>query len=287
MDNRDDGSKRWAADPVAGATNEILGSVECSFPVRLISTFELHSCDENASLRHVLEDPELKKFDHIPVTSDGEIIGLLSREQFEKHEDPIADGPVGTAMKKLSESVLISADAGILTFIESAQENPCRLVLDRTRVCGIVTISDLQRLAVRPVLFLLVTHVELLMARVIRDHGIAEAEWRTWLKPGRIEEIDEKWGTLSNENLAIDRLTATEFCDKREILRRVVSLGIGRNKLEDQLQAIEWLRNGVAHAGEYAGTRENAAKTIKAASLCREWIGRLSDLVAAKESSAN
>lgn len=69
--------------------------------------------------------------------------------------------------------MLISADSGILTYIERADEHEhtCRLVLYGDRLEGIVTLSDLQKLAVRPALFMLVTHVELLMARWIRGRG--------------------------------------------------------------------------------------------------------------------
>jgi hypothetical protein len=56
----------------------------------------------------------------------------------------------------------------VLRYIEEAEMSPCRLVLRHTQIAGIVTILDLQKLAVRPALFVLVTHLELLMAASIR-----------------------------------------------------------------------------------------------------------------------
>ena len=72
------------------------------------------------------------------------------------------------AMSSLDQSILIASDSGVLRYIEEAEASPCRLVLRHTQIAGIVTIADLQKLAVRPALFVLVTHLELLMAAAIR-----------------------------------------------------------------------------------------------------------------------
>ncbi len=60
-------------------------------------------------------------------------------------------------MEPLSDANLISADAGILTFVMSADQAHCRLVVDGDRIDAIVTLSDLQKLSVRPAVFLLIT----------------------------------------------------------------------------------------------------------------------------------
>ena len=168
-------------------------------------------------------------------------------------------------------SSLISADDSILSFIETADRSPCRLLLHRKKITGIVTVSDLQQLPVRPILFLLVTHVELLMAESIRASGCAEETWINYLEPKRRDAVEKKWSNLVGSNLGIDKLTATEFCDKREILRNVVKLPVGRKKYEKQVGRIEWLRHSLAHAGEYARNRENAERTIEAVKYCTVW----------------
>jgi hypothetical protein len=58
----------------------------------------------------------------------------------------------------------------VLAYLEEADRHPCRLVMRGTRIAGIITILDIQQLPVRPALFLLVTHLELLMAAVIPSH---------------------------------------------------------------------------------------------------------------------
>jgi hypothetical protein len=75
---------------------------------------------------------------------------------------------VSDQMEALSEENIVSSGASVLTFIETADYHPCRLVLRKTAIDGIITISDLQRLPVRPVLFILITHLELLMESKIR-----------------------------------------------------------------------------------------------------------------------
>jgi hypothetical protein len=88
------------------------------------------------------------------------------------------EGTVRDHAKSLSEENLIGADAGILTFVRDADSRPCRLVVAGTEIIGLVSLSDLQRLSVRPVLFMLITHLELLMTDVIRAEFEASSEWK-------------------------------------------------------------------------------------------------------------
>jgi hypothetical protein len=62
-------------------------------------------------------------------------------------------------MKRIDESILISGDVGILSFVEHADEHPCPLVVSGMKLDGIVTLSDLQKLTVRPSILFLITHL--------------------------------------------------------------------------------------------------------------------------------
>jgi hypothetical protein len=174
-------------------------------------------------------------------------------------------------MCHLRGDLIISADAGILSYIEDADERPCRLVLSGSRLDGIVTLSDLQRLPVRPAIFLLITHLELLMSDWIREHSQSEQEWLELLKDGRPKEIEKQWKKLQVNDLAIDKLTATHFSDKYKL---VVELGTFEDtgRSENELYRIKELRNRVAHAGDYALTQETARETIEVVGLARKWI---------------
>lgn len=184
---------------------------------------------------------------------------------------------VREVIEPLQGSMLISAEAGILSFIESAGRAQYRLVVRDSKVDGIVTLSDLQKLPVRPAIFLLITHLELLMLAWLREKSerTSETEVLDKLAVGRKEKLEEEWGRLETNNLAIDRLSATQFCDKRELLMKhnfpVPSKGVARKELNE----IEDLRNSVAHAGDYALTRDNAITTVAIVSKTKRWISDL------------
>jgi hypothetical protein len=143
-------------------------------------------------------------------------------------------------MRPLDQSILITSGTGVLRYIEEAEESPCRMVLRQTRIAGIVTISDLQKLPVRPALFLVVTHLEPLMAAAIRSRfaGQFDEAWLALLGSRR-GGVEERWRDLNSKNLAIDRINATQFADKRRILIKSGLLQCSRSQAVKELSAIE------------------------------------------------
>jgi CBS domain-containing protein len=259
--------------PLEGDADSILSSLEQGLTVGLIATFDLAWCNAEDRLSDVLSRQDLAEFDHVPVKREGDVVGLLDMTSADDH-----DGlRVQEAMDPLQGNMLISAEAGILSFIESADRSRCRLVLRDSQVDGIVTLSDLQKLPVRPAIFLLITHLELLMLAWLRKRGeqTSETEVLNKLSEGRRSKLEEEWERLKTNNLAIDRLSATQFCDKRELLVKhgfpVTSKGAARTELEE----IEDLRDSVAHAGDYALTRDNALSTVATVRKTRRWISDL------------
>src|SRR5271168_1606587 len=160
--------KPWAARPLDTDPESVLNSVERGLTVGLIATFQpdLICCESGAPIGPLLDNPQLETFDHLPVTAEGRIAGLLPLRQLRTNCKKYRTA--GEEMMPLDERCLISSDVGILTFIEQADERPSRLVVRGTRIDGIVTLSDLQKLPVRPALFLFITHLELLMTETIR-----------------------------------------------------------------------------------------------------------------------
>ena len=244
---------RWSSGPLDGATDQALTAIEDGMPVALIASFPLITCGTDDTLEEVLRRPDLAPFDHIPVKEDGSIVGLLDRIGAGDRGKLVRD-----SMRSLHERMLISSTASLLTFIEDADRVPCRLVLRGRRIEGVVTLSDFQKLAVRPVLFSLITHLELLMAEWIR-RSASEEDWLASLKEDRRAKVLEKWAILGENDLAIDRLSCTEFCDKKAL---AVKLGAFASKgaAKANLGRIERLRDSVAHAGDYAITAEAAKK---------------------------
>jgi hypothetical protein len=177
-------------------------------------------------------------------------------------------------MRPLDQSILIASGTGVLAYIEEADQHPCRLVMRGTRIAGIVTISDLQKLPVRPALFLLVTHLELMMAAVIRERfrGRPDEEWLIHLGQQRRKCVEAKWQELQSNNLAIDQINATQFSDKRQILLKSGRLNCSRTQVEKEFGAIEQLRNNLVHASDYALTLDRGQEVITTIKRARIWI---------------
>ncbi len=260
----------WASMPLEGNADRVLSSIEQGLNVGLIATFDLACCDADERVADVLARQNLVAFDYVPVRRGGNIVGLLNRTS-SMERDSLR---VQEAMDSLQGNMLISSGAGILSFIESADSIECQLVLRDSQVDGIVTLSDLQKLPVRPAIFLLITHLELLMLAWLRKRSeqTSETEVLDKLTERRREKLKEEWERLNTEDLAIDRLSATKFCDKRELLIKLEFPVPGKGAARKQLEAIENLRNSVAHAGDYALTRDNALRTVATVRSTRRWI---------------
>ncbi len=101
------------------------------------------TCAAHAAASEVVDAPEYAAFDYVPVSSQGDIVGLFRRRGREAHVPP-ADGALERLMEPLYEHNLISADAGIIDFLSEADRQPYRLVVKGTVIAGIVTLADLQ-----------------------------------------------------------------------------------------------------------------------------------------------
>jgi predicted transcriptional regulator len=118
-----------------------------SFPTGLrvvhIAALQLVTCEINQGIKEVLEDPKLIGFDYVPVLSRKRIFGIVERKRA---------GNVGTVkenMRALDDSLLVSADEPLTSFVSCLRTDPFRLVVKGTEIKGIVTRSDLIKLPVR------------------------------------------------------------------------------------------------------------------------------------------
>jgi hypothetical protein len=265
----------WSAAPLSIKPHLVLAQVELGFTVRLIATKDPRSCESDDDLGTTVARADLNTFDHVPVRHEGRTVGILNRYRYLDVQTAHKPRTVGDATDILNDRNLIPAEAGILSFVMTADEEPCRLVVDGSRVNAIVTLSDLQKLPVRPAIFYLVTHLELLMGDLIRRNFPNEKTWLDCLSPDRRRKLEDKWKELEKDNLAIDKLSATEFCDKRDLVLRSLSPIVEKSTGSGELKRVEGLRNSVVHAGDYATTRTQAIETAKTVRIAGHWIEQL------------
>lgn len=180
--------------------------------------------------------------------------------------------------------MLISAQEPLTQFIQLMERSPSyRLVLRGGRIRGIVTRSDLLKLPVRLFAFTLVTHLELLMIDVIRTKYPDSQDGHPWLEllsKERQEAVLKKQQDLKQGNYELPLIECTEFCDKRDIVKKL-SLVPSKRTFEKELKSIEVLRNKVAHAGNYAHNDEEMEKFIQRVVLTQGWIDKLEAFIKA------
>lgn len=202
-----------------------------------------------------------ERYDFLPVVaarSDGDaIVGLFHAEG--ARISPL-QGLVSSHMTPLSESSLIGADTSILKFLEEADKKPARLVVSGSKVAGLVTLSDLQKLPVRATLFAIVTGFEMTLARLIRKRFLADADWSGFLSAGRKEKLLQEVEKSKKENGFVDAILFTQLSDKSDIIRKARLLPGTQTSLALRFKDIETLRNKLAHANEYAASPEEARK---------------------------
>lgn len=269
-------------------------ALDAALTVELIATptEDLVTCDANTPADTVTTDPLFTPFDFVPVERDGAIVGVFDRNR-SAHTSSSIDRCettcVADRMKSLCEDNIISANAGILAFIESADRHPCRLLVKGTRLSGIVTVADALKIPARPAFFLIVTHVELLMGDAIRRKFGKSDAWLDMLKGERRDGVENRYEYLKNHNLEpLDKLTATMFCDKRDIFLSKCGISIQSSKKKDKsdLEKIEELRNFIAHSGQGDYTPGFAKNLVGTVQIARKWIRFMEQASMSSEATA-
>jgi hypothetical protein len=201
-----------------------------------IATFDIQTCADVDHVARVFAESSLEIYDQIPVQKAGRIVGVLERR---------IGSPLGAArdhMHALEDTLLVSAEGPLMSFVRTADASPYRLVVRETEISGIVTRSDLLKLPVRVLAFAMITHLESLMAEVILEAcGSDDELWMKYLNQTRREKIVEKQAKLQSRRMdPLLLLELMDFCDKRDIVKELRHFGAD---FERQLKGIEGVRN--------------------------------------------
>jgi len=245
-----------------------MSGLEAGLRVQHIAAFDLKTCRVGDSLPGVLADNSLADFDQIPVRDDSErIVGVLLRAK------NTGSGKVAVSMQLLDESLLISAEAPLMSFVRLAGIAPYKLVLNQDGIRGIVTRSDLLKLPVRLLAFAGVTHLESLMYELIRKkHRHGDDSWTGSLEKKRRDKIRWKEKKLKKSRMEIDLLELTDFCDKRDLVSQIADPG---RDFADDLVKAEELRNQIAHAATFIASDADARAFALQLQKTERWIQAL------------
>ena len=258
-----------------GDQDAILSHLERSTPVRLMATIGAFvAADAAEPVAEAAGRADQHRFDYLPVRegADGPVVGLFAR----KGISPDGAVRVRDVMQPLSTANLIAIDAPLLQFVLSADTNPCRLILDDTKISGLVTLSDIQRLPVRTALFSLFIHLELLLTEAIRRNIAPNQSPFDLLSDKRADKARQSWEDSRASGLDRDPYSVLMFADKKTIAKKLKLRRLSGEQIDSELNSIEHkLRDPIAHAADYALTEAAALETVRVARLVKTWIDDL------------
>ena len=261
---------------------DLLERVQRSLTVDMIMTprSELRTCRPDETAGAVMER-NTKQFSFLPVMDATErLMGLYNAERWFHKEAP--PEPIGNDFEPFSEDVVIGVDASIIDFVKTAEDRQTRLVVSGDRVAGLVSLSDLQQLPVRAALFTLITRLEMAMAlRIEYEWNRGDTTgWLALLSPKRREKILDAIGQTKQEDGFISEIAFSQLSDKATVIYKKRLIPGSRTKLENEFKAIRKLRDGIAHANNYAASPIAACRTCSTVKMI---LRMKNDLSAAME----
>lgn len=235
------------------------------FQVSQIATFGLATCSPSEEVKLVLQ--RLPSFDQIPVEENGKIIGV-----FEHRKNNT--GLVSNQIRRLDDSILVSSEESLSDFLPVLAQSPFyRLVIKGSKISGIITRSDVLKLPVRLFGFALVTNLELLMIEIIQKKIPNNEEWLSLISSKRQTRVKDKKTNYESKHLDLSLIELTDFCDKRDILKKHLKLPGSFSKELKKIEDV--LRNPIAHATTFVPTVIKLEEFVNYIQSAQKWIHEL------------
>jgi hypothetical protein len=256
-------SARWASPVLGSQASEILRAARAQGPVSLIATpWPDVAVRPQGQCLGIETDHSIADFDQVPLTGgeDARVTAMFVRQQ---------------GIVPLHAGMFMAADTPLIEFVETADSQRFRLLVDGGRLVGLVTLSDLQRLPVYSLLFGLAIAVESLLVEWIRGACAGQPDaWLGKIGPDRRQTIERHFERSAANNTAIDRLSCASFGDEIEAACGLGLLPAGEEQHRNLL-ALMNLRNEVCHGKEYAGTPDLAMQVpsrVRNADALAHWL---------------
>lgn len=226
--------------------------------------------DDPIKQNQILQQAKEDDVTYLPVKQGEQIIGLVKRVEL----------AVGETIP-LTADWLIAADTPILHLIELFAEKPDRifLVLQSSKIIGLVAPADLNKVPARASIYLLTAQFEDALARLVRaELNENETELEKLLSGDRIQTLRDEHAQTQKGDLTLSLFYHLYLADlftivaKHQDLRKRLGLR-SRNHADCELDFAD-LRNRVSHLTGLLLTSRDDLQTIN--DVCSKII-RLSD----------
>ena len=143
----------------------MLGQVQDSLTVDAIMTQRegLLTLNRSEKSTVVQEDVRDLQVNQVPVIDEGSVVGILVARDHERRTLPDTE-----EFEPISPEWLVSVDTSIRRLIDilDDRQHPARFVIQENRVVGLVTYADLNKAVARTALYLLISRLEIKLARL-------------------------------------------------------------------------------------------------------------------------
>ncbi len=186
-----------------------------------------------------------RDFDLVGVRRAGLVDGYARRKD-------LLAGVCGDHARPFTEDDLVADGEPLVAAIRSLAINQRCFVTVLGRAGAIITLHDLEKPAVRMLLFGMITLVEMLAVREIRQQFPADS-WREAVSPERLAKAEALQQERLRRQSSVDLLDCLQFSDKGQILLRdpdLLQTGVFASRREGKkaLKELEALRNNLAHS---------------------------------------
>lgn len=202
---------------------------------------------ENSS--EVQDEVRDLQINQVPILDGDSVAGILVAADHEERTLPNTE-----EFEPVSPEWLVSADTSIRRLIDilDDEQHPARFVFQENRVIGLVTYADLNKAIARTALYLLISRLEINLARLLSHYDKGMEELLTHLSETREEKLRERQKEMSGQDVAVD---LTEHLFLTDLFRMVgkepdlyEALGFeSRSKFDDATNGLNELRKRVAH----------------------------------------
>ncbi|WP_172372204.1 hypothetical protein [Sporosarcina jiandibaonis] len=216
--------------------NQIFTAEDISEPLASVANNEYHEIKDYF---------ENKNYDVIGYKEDDKVIGFLEKEM--KHDLT----NLQNTMKEFSISDLITNNTNLLDCLKLLKNNTRLFLINEYQIESIVTVSDIQKPAVRMFFFGIITFFEIELAELI-SASYPDDEWQSILKSDRTDFAMQRHQNLINKNQETNLINCTQLCDKTDVLYKSSKLldeFVGKSKKESKrlFNSINGFRDALAH----------------------------------------
>ena len=189
---------------------------------------------------------EVRNFDFIGFKENEQVIGFLEKG---KTADLIN---LEDSVAKFNVSDLITNNTNLMDCLRLLQKNKHLFVINKSQIESIITLSDIQKPAVRMLFFGVVTFFESKIANLI-DEIYPNEQWKLLLKSERIDRALVTYQELVEKNQEINLINCTQLCDKTDIILKnndVMNkvIHMSKTKARTFFHDTNKFRNDLAHA---------------------------------------